>query len=47
MSSLDSVEGYLSDTSTYDIGQFSKALAEIGMAMPTVDVEYVTKFLNA
>ena len=47
VSSLDSVEGYLSDTSTYDIRQFSKALAGIGMTMPTVDVEYVTKFLNA
>ena len=46
VSSLDSVEEYLSDTSTYDIGQFSKALEEIGMTMPTVDVDYVTKFLH-
>ena len=44
--SLDSVEGYLSDTSAYDISQFSKALAEIGLTMPTVDVDYVTKFLR-
>ena len=43
--SFDSVEPYLSDTSVYDISQFSKALAEIGMTMPTVDVDYVTKFL--
>ena len=44
--SLESVEGYLSDTSSYDISRFSKALAEIGMAMPTVDVDYVTRFLR-
>ncbi len=44
--SLDSVEGYLSDTSSYDIGRFSKALAGIGMTMPTVDVDYVTRFLR-
>ena len=44
--SLDSVEGYLSDTSRYDITKFSKALAEIGMGMPTVDVDYVTRFLR-
>ena len=44
--SLDSVEGYLSDTSTYDVSQFSKAIAETGMAMPTVDVDYVIKFLR-
>ena len=44
--SLASVEGYLSDTSSYDISRFSKALAEIGMTMPTVDVDYVTRFLR-
>ena len=43
--SLDSVEGYLSDTSSYDISRFSKAFAEIGMTMPTVGVDYVTRFL--
>ena len=44
--SLESVEGYLSDTSKYDISKFSKALAEIDMGMPTVDVDYVTRFLR-
>ena len=44
--SLESVEGYLSDTSKYDITKFSKALAKTGMAMPTVDVDYVTRFLR-
>ena len=44
--SLDAVEGYLSDTSAYDISQFRKALAEIGLTVPTVDVDYVTKFLS-
>ena len=44
--SLESVEPYLSDTSVYDISQFSKALAEIGLSMPAVDVDYVTKFLK-
>lgn len=44
--SLDSVEGYLSDTSSYDISRFSEALAEIGMTMPTVDVDYLTRFLR-
>ena len=44
--SLESVEGYLSDTSRYDISRFSEALAEIGMTMPTVDEEYVTRFLR-
>ena len=44
--SLASVEGYLSDTSAYDISRFSEALAEIGMTMPTVDVDYVTRFLR-
>ena len=44
--SLDSVEGYLADTSSYDISRFSEALAEIGMTMPTVDADYVTMFLE-
>ena len=44
--SLASVEGYLSDTSSYDISRFSGALAEIEMKMPTVDVDYVTRFLT-
>ena len=44
--SLDSVAGYLSDTSSYDISQFSKALAETGLTRPTGGVDYVTKFLS-
>ena len=44
--SLDSVDPYLSDSSVYDISQFSKALLELGLTMPTVDVEYVTRFLR-
>ena len=44
--SLDSIEGYLADTSKYDVTEFSKALAAIGMAIPTVDVDYVTRFLR-
>ena len=44
--SVDSVEGYLSDTSSYDISQFSKALAETGLTIPTGGVDYVTKFLR-
>ena len=44
--SLDSVGPYLSDTSVYDISQFSKALLEVGLTIPTVDVEYVTRFLR-
>ena len=44
--SLESVEPYLSDTSVYDIGRFSEALSEIGLGMPVVDVDYVTKFLR-
>ena len=44
--SLESVEGYLSDTSIYDISRFSEALSEIGLGMPAVDVDYVTKFLR-
>ena len=44
--SLEAVEPYLSDTSVYDISRFSEALSEIGLGMPAVDVEYVTKFLR-
>ncbi len=44
--SLESVEPYLSDTSLYDISRFSEALSEIGMEMPAVDVDYVTRFLR-
>ena len=44
--SLDSVDPYLSDTSIYDISQFSNALLELGLTMPTVDVDYVTRFLR-
>ena len=44
--SLESVEPYLSDTSVYDISRFSEALSEIGLRMPTVDADYVTKFLR-
>ena len=44
--SLDSVEPYLADTSVYDISRFTSALSEIGLAMPTVDEEYVTLFLE-
>ena len=44
--SLDSVEGYLSDTSAYDISRFSEAISEIGLVMPTVDVDYMTMFLR-
>ena len=44
--SLESVEPYLSDTSAYDMSQFSEALSELGLGMPAVDVDYVTKFLR-
>jgi thioester reductase-like protein len=44
--SLDSVEGYLSDTSVYDISRFSEISTEMGLAPPTVDVDYVTMFLR-
>ena len=44
--SLDSVEGYLADTSVYDISKFSEVLTEIGLAMPAVDADYVTMFLE-
>ena len=44
--SLESVEPYLSDTSVYDISRFSEALSAIGLGMPAVDIDYVTKFLR-
>ena len=44
--SLDSVEPYLADTGVYDISQFTRALAEIGLTMPAVDADYVTRFLE-
>jgi hypothetical protein len=44
--SLDSVEPYLTDTSVYDNSRFSEVLSQIGLPAPTVDVEYVTKFLR-
>ena len=44
--SLELVEPYLSDTSVYDISRFSEALSKIGLEMPAVDVDYVTRFLR-
>ena len=44
--SLDSVEGYLTDTSIYDISRFSETLMELELSPPIVDVDYVTKFLR-
>ena len=44
--SLDAVEGYLADTSVYDISKFNEALAEVGLTMPAVDADYVTMFLE-
>jgi thioester reductase-like protein len=44
--SLESVEPYLADTSVYDISRFAKALSETGLTMPTVNVDYVTRFLK-
>ena len=43
---LDSVEPYLTDTSVYDVSRFSEAVSRMGMALPTADVEYVTRFLR-
>ena len=43
---LDSVEPYLTDTSLYDNSRFSEAISRIGLSAPTVDVDYVTKFLR-
>ena len=44
--SLDSVEGYLADTSVYDISRFKQAISEAGLTMPAVDASYVTMFLE-
>ena len=44
--SLDSVEGYLADTSVYDVRRFTAALSQIDLASPKVDVDYVTMFLK-
>ncbi len=44
--SLDSVEGYLADTSSYDISKFTETLSQIGLTMPVVDADYVTMFLE-
>ena len=44
--SMESVEPYLADTSVYDISQFTKTISEIGLTLPTADVEYVTRFLE-
>ena len=44
--SLDSVEPYLTDASVYDNSRFSEALSQIGLPIPTSDVDYVTKFLR-
>ena len=44
--SMESVEPYLADTSVYDISQFTKTISEIGLTLPTADVEYVTRFLR-
>ena len=45
--SLDSVEGYLTDTSLYDISQFSEAMSQSRLKLPVVDVDYVTMFLRS
>ena len=45
--SLDSVEGYLSDTSVYDISRFSEAMSQSRLKLPVVDVDYVTMFLRS
>ena len=44
--SLDSVEPYLSDVSVYDNSRFNEALSLVGLPAPTVDLDYVTKFLR-
>ena len=44
--SLDSVEPYLADTSVYDISRFTRAFTEVGLTMPSVDADYVTRFLE-
>jgi len=45
--SLDSVEGYLTDTSVYDISRFSEAMSQSRLKLPVVDVDYVTMFLRS
>jgi amino acid adenylation domain-containing protein/thioester reductase-like protein len=45
--SLDSVEGYLTDTSVYDISRFSEAMSQSRLKPPVVDVDYVTMFLRS
>jgi hypothetical protein len=45
--SLDSVEGYLTDTSVYDISRFSEAMVQSRLKPPVVDVDYVTMFLRS
>ena len=44
--SLDSVEGYLTDTSVYDTSRFNEASLQMGLVPPPVDVDYVTMFLR-
>ena len=44
--SLDLVEPYLADRSVYDISRFSEALAQLGLSMPAVDLDYVAKILE-
>ncbi len=44
--SMDSVEPYLTDASVYDNSRFSEALSQMGLLVPTSDVDYVTKFLR-
>ena len=46
LQSLESVEGYLTDPSVYDISRFSEAIMQIGLPAPTVDLQYVTRFLR-
>lgn len=45
--SLDSVEGYLTDTSVYDISRFSEVMSRSRLKSPIVDVDYVTMFLRS
>ena len=47
LQSLESVEGYLTDPSVYDISRFSEAISQIGLPAPTVNLQYVTRFLRA
>ena len=45
--SLGSVEGYLTDTSAYDISRFSEAMSQSRLKPPVVDVGYVTMFIRS